>query len=271
MFNHKPHKNGLFPACTSSTNPDMQYYWIRDNYFIWKSGYYQKEIENAFRKIVIKHKPKIVALTEKGKIEHDWEFIHPRYDENLNEIPCEWGWKQLDTLYYLSKVLAGTKEGHLIDSVIMYLDTSGMGAGIWEDGDNSLNAYDLMLLTGQTQFALYEKTNLSHLIGLLEIGEDDSDIIERVIKELEGEWGVVRYKGDRWTGENFNADKEYEWCMGFAYLYKLTGEDRYIRKLDEIYERFGGIPESINPLTGEASCNTPLIWADALYWSIKND
>ena len=260
----------------------MKHYWLRDNFFIWKSGSYREEIAEAFKNIVQKHREKIEILIDKGHLDHDWEFIHPRYDENLNEVEGEWAWKQLDSLYYLRTVLFENlykDELDLIKKLHLTVDYDGMGASIWEDAQDGFQEYDYALLENDYFPLFYNEPNLSHLIALYERGFNKDTpiyfynrverIINRVQQELEGEWGVARYKGDKWTGEDFSANTEYQWCMGFAYLYYLTGEEKYIEKLDKIYDKFGAIPESINPETGEANCNTPLLWASALYHNIK--
>ena len=256
----------------------MKHYWLRDNFFLWKSGYYRDEIAEAFKNIVQKHREKIEILIDKGHLDHDWEFIHPRYDENLDEVEGEWAWKQLDSLYYLSKVLNynnETKEGLLIEKVMREVNFNGMGASIWEDADDTFHGYDYALMEYEIRPMLYEKPNLSHLVVVNEFTTTRSKLAEKIVdkvqEELEGEYGVARYKGDKWTGEDFSANTEYQWPMGFAYLYYLTGEEKYIEKLDKIYDKFGAIPESINPETGEANCNTPLLWASALYHNIKEN
>ena len=275
---YKPDSNGLFPACPKTSNSDMKHYWTRDNFFLWKCGYYREEIAEAFKNIVQKHREKIEILIDKGHLDHDWEFIHPRYDENLDEVEGEWAWKQLDSLYYLSKVLNynnETKEGLLIEKVMREVNFNGMGASIWEDADDTFHGYDYALMEYEIRPMLYEKPNLSHLVVVNEFTTTRSKLAEKIVNQvqdkLEGEWGVARYKGDKWTGEDFSANTEYQWCMGFAYLYYLTGDDKYIEKLDKIYDKFGAIPESINPENGEANCNTPLLWAEALYHNIKNN
>jgi len=293
LFPFQPSQNGLYPATTSKQNPDMQYFWIRDNYWIYKSGISQQSIGEAFATIVRKHEHKI-KCTINSRPCHEWEYIHPRYSENLEELDGEWGWIQNDCVGNLLEVL--TLEGFEDEAelVFRYIKENNLygveGYGFWEDEKKIHGSSLAALYRGVSCFQPQgwervkyqeqvmeimrgkERVDLQDLTVLwpVQVVNDDlrKQIVYRVQEEILGEYGVKRYKGDDWNGECFEGVVEPEWPIGLAYLYLITGEERFRSRLRELRDCFGCLPESF--IEGEPNCNKPLIWSEALFYKVMN-
>lgn len=131
------HKNGLFPAAVGpDTHPMMKNFWIRDNYYIYLAV--NEESKNrmihAFQNIVdyLKHLGKFDY-----KPTEDYMYIHPRYNENLKEIPGEWAWVQNDSVGNLLEVLADVGDRKRTKLIVDYLETieywNCPDSGFWEE------------------------------------------------------------------------------------------------------------------------------------------
>lgn len=144
-------KNGGYIASTGSHYRKM---WMRDtalevlpellaNPELYKQtfqtllDYYIKaqETYNKFYWLIVK----------KGENTYPYEYPHPRCDENLNEIPEEWGFIQMDVfgefLYglYLGesagiKILRGHKDSWIVTLIIDFLKS----VKYWEVEDNAI-------------------------------------------------------------------------------------------------------------------------------------
>ncbi len=291
----KPDENGLFPAAPNSSNNDMaNYYWLRDNYWIWRSGFYQEEIKEAFTKIVENISNKLAHHSRNQPVKN-YEFIHPRYNSYLEEAQGEWGRPQIDSIAYLLDVV---EKEDLIKKLLGYLSTLGVvrGYGPWEEPPKKLHPYSAKILYNVLErndfnyadaTILYEIQEYAFEIAKLHtrLYRDDLEIVmatavdktyptvfdvEPVINSLEGRYGLRRYLGDTWNGETHSTDTEWNWPLGLCFAYLATGNQRFIQKLDYIHFIYPeGLPEMINPVNGEANINTPLIWAEAMYAGIK--
>lgn len=72
-------ENGLFPAVPDGEK-GMDNYWIRDNYFVYKSlssEEMRQDIYEGFEKIVSNHEENILDSVENPP-EREWQHIHPR-------------------------------------------------------------------------------------------------------------------------------------------------------------------------------------------------
>lgn len=140
-FQHEPDDNGLFPAVDSTENPDMEKYWIRDNYWIWRAGYSQDSIAQAFNKIVQKHKYKIDYHCYREQPVRNYQHIHVRYDSDLSEVTGDWKHMQFDTLPYLIDMTNLDNQLKIID----YLNAVGVypGFGPWEEGRRKYHPFSL--------------------------------------------------------------------------------------------------------------------------------
>jgi len=285
-FNYTPDDNGLFPATTTSENPDMQHYWIRDNYWIWRSGYYTEEIAEAFRYIIGNHEHKIREAI-KTPPKEEWEHIHPRYDQDLMEIDGEWGWIQHDSVGNLLEVMVVHDHAYEANLLINYIRSTTPlitpGYGPWED-EKKRHSYSLACIwRGLYKAGLFEeakqykkdakllavqKKELEDLMAMVQLeakglAENAADIVET------GEYGVTRYESDNWTGEDFSAETEPEWPLGLCFMYMATGDNKYLNRLRDVEALFGAMPESV--INDKPNTNTPLIWTEAMYNGIERD
>lgn len=285
-FGHDPEENGLFPAVPDPENIDMSSYWIRDNYWVYRAGYNKEEIGKAFREIVRKHEGKIRDAI-KSPPEEEWQHIHPRYDSELEEADGEWAWIQHDSVANLLEVMV--EEGHDYEAnlLLKYLESVDpimlKGYGPWEDEKKS-HAYSLASVARALRGAgkisqAYdfrheaaeiirdEEVELAQLMAALQLNRED--LAEETAKEIEdegyvGDYGVIRYEGDKWTGDTFDdIMAEPEWCFGLYYMYKATEDDKYLKRMKKIVDEFGEVPESF--VDGAPNNNSPLIWAEALF------
>lgn len=288
----EPDENGLFPATPSSKNLDMsKYYWLRDNYWIYRSGYYRDSIKTAFNKIVDNISEKLEYHIVNEPPTASYQYIHPRYTSELNEVKGEWGRPQVDSIGYLLEVVEGEERKKLLYD---YLSSIGVqtGYGPWEEKPRKLHEYSLAVLfrgvyktefTGRysimdyIQYLLLTKKRLDSSLDLEKVMANavtpyyNQSTLEDMIQKLKGEYGLIRYPEDRWDGFTKSAGQTYEWPLGLAFAYLATGDKKYFNELEEIHENYDGIPESINPETGEPNVNQPLIWAEAMYHGIRQE
>lgn len=141
------HPNALFPAAVNSRSELMNNcFWIRDNYYIYLavSEDVKKKMLHGFQNIVD-------YLERLGKFKFkptkDYEYIHPRYDENLNEIKGEWGWIQNDSVGNLLEILSNAKDKERSKLLVDYLNTIEYWAcpdfGFWEEGLKQIRSSSL--------------------------------------------------------------------------------------------------------------------------------
>lgn len=287
-------QNGLYPAVPNPSNTDMNKFWIRDNYYIYKSEISKGEIGLGFKKIVEKHEDKI-RYHSKQTPNYEHEHIHPRYNEDLTEVSGEWAWVQQDSVGNLLEVL--TLEDHVKEAKLIYDYILNVGPvqdyGPWEEGTRTWHPASLASLhRGLTVFQerfnniatpkhheLVDEINkllcttvknyrpdLELLIVLwpqMQLSKELEPLIIRKVMSLVGTYGVRRWKHDHWTGNQWNQGTNPEWTFGLAFLYLVTGDERYLRRLQKIKKQYEKMPESF--IDGEPNDNSPLLWAEAMY------
>jgi GH15 family glucan-1,4-alpha-glucosidase len=98
--------------------------------------------------------------------------------------------------------------------------------------------------------------------------EQREDILNAVEKKLVRSKGVIRYSGDKYYSNGFEA----EWVFGFPWLaiiYKMLNNPEkyayYMKKTLESANAKGELPELYYGQTSEHNENSPLGWAQALY------
>ncbi|MFW6173234.1 MAG: glycoside hydrolase family 15 protein [Elusimicrobiota bacterium] len=284
----------LFPAVPGKGGM-MNRYWIRDNYYIYHaaSDETKERIYKGFEKIVKKHEDNIRAAVENPPKE-DYQHIHPVYNQDYNEIDGDWGFVQNDSVGNLLEVLArhNSPYAELIYDYLMAIEWwKCPDFGMWEEGPKRMHVGSLAAcIRGLEQYYKNDKVieaieKIDNIISNWKpdleflsilyprtkgfVDESSKKIIIELIKPLMGEWGVKRYIGDRWNGATRTAETEPEWPLGFCFLYEITGDDYYLKRLDTIKNTFGYIPESI--IDGKPNCNTPLNWAEFWFRKIHPD
>ncbi len=270
--------------------------WIRDNYWIYTScPQYRNQIFYGFESIVRKHESKILAAIESPP-EFEYEHIHPVYNKDLTEISGPWGFIQNDSVGNLLEVLAraGSKYSKLIyDYLIAIKFWECPDYGFWEETkeihpssiaacirglmeydyqsglkyENRPTEYDSAYKAMLKALPRIDLATLSLLYPRQLVNKSIKHRILSDVFKLEGEWGVKRYLGDKWTGESRTAETEPEWPLGFCFLYNITKEPEYLKKLDLIHDKFGYIPELM--IDGKPGVNNPLNWAEFMYRNIK--
>lgn len=296
-WDYKPLDSGLYPAVPGETEfEDMSSYsWIRDNAYIYYSGVDQKQIGEAFAEIVRKHEDKIRYHTEHPPDE-EWMHIHPRYNEELEEVPGEWGWIQQDSVGNLLEILSEQQHFEEAELVYNYLENVGLvpDYGMWEEGPRKMRPCShAAILRGLKAYPDSDPEFLQHVEQkMLESLEDyrpdlslltllwpkrlvDRDTEKQIMKKVQPlirENGVVRYHGDKWNGNGFIKGpiegNEAQWTFGLAYLYLITKDSTFLTRLEELREQAEGVlPEAF--VGGEPNPNTPLLWSEAMYQHCK--
>lgn len=292
-WKYEPDDNGLYPAVPDPENPDMKYYWIRDNYWIWKATR-EKSIPEAFAEIVDNHAVEI-RHTAMADDPADYHHIHPRYDENLEEIEGDWGWLQWDSVGNLLEVLSYATNSdeygdysREADIVANYIDSFDFHVipdhGMWEDGKDINPSSIAAVIRGFLEYGrsfehpkLVEwreqmirympQKNLSAATCLHLADEVIPPYMKRLqiqhLEDLERDHGLIRYPGDRWDGEKWREGEEPQWVIGLGFMYLLTGERKYWERLKKLKKEYGELPESF--IDGEPNGNQPLIWSEAMY------
>lgn len=144
----KQYRNNLFPAANSK-NTGYHRVWIRDNIYT-NLGL---ELENkdlalknihALLDIMLKNEYKIEWMIRQPYPKLKWRYIHPRYDEDGEELFEEWGNKQNDAIGALlwrigdlnkkTKVLRNKDDQKILQKMVYYLDA----IEYWHDEDNGM-------------------------------------------------------------------------------------------------------------------------------------
>ncbi|MFB6203605.1 MAG: glycoside hydrolase family 15 protein [Candidatus Nanohaloarchaea archaeon] len=298
---HEPDENGLYPATLNDENDDMQHYWIRDNYFIYRAiG--DERIPEAFAEIVDRHGEKIDAALEGDTVPAE-DPLHIKYGRDLEEVNDEWGHFQIDSYAQMLEVLAENdymdRAGKVHD-YISEIDRFHWDEGPWENDHREEYAYSHAQVAKALQtysekggnvpqeqidfhvekvHELAPQEDLHDLLILYDepdfVDEELRDEILMSVEPLVGPHGVKRFRGDRWSGiHHYEEDREEpQWNFGHLLMYQVTGEDRYLKRQRQIREEHGGIPESMEDHGGEyrGNVNTPLLWAEALYFEAERD
>ena len=243
------HENGLFPASIGSKNKLMnEYFWIRDNYYVYLAAdsLSKLKIIRAFQKIADYNK-KLEKFDYKPLA--DFNYIHPRYNKKLEEIPGGWAWVQNDSVGNLLEVLSQAKDKYYADKLVKYLATiefwSCPDSGFWEEGkelrSSSLAACLRGLESYENNFGDNRKTremlNKGYeslksilpnetptrksdlaLLSLIYPGELNHNIITKELKQkiienvipLVRDYGIIRYHGDKWNGADWSLGEGKE-------------------------------------------------------------
>jgi len=145
-------KNDLFPAAVGSKNKLMNdWFWIRDNYYLWLSGDVntKKRIGLAFQKFIDYN----VFL---GKFDSvpgaEYEYVHPLCTEGIQEITVDnpkqgWAFIQTDSYGNLLEVMSEIGDRRRVDIMANYLKTVSFwdlkDYGFWECGERVIHASSL--------------------------------------------------------------------------------------------------------------------------------
>ncbi len=225
------------------------------------------------------------------KITEEWAFVQNDAVGNLLEVLSEAKGKHHADKYHadkLAKYLAAIEFWNCPDS------------GFWEEGkelrSSSLAACLRGLESYRNNFGDNKKTremlnkgyeSLKNLLpnetparssdlallSLIYPGKLNHNIITKELKQkiienimpLVGDYGIIRYPGDKWDGINWSLGegKEMQWTMGLPWLYLCTGQKEYFEKAREIRIKYRTMPEGF--IDGEPNCTPFLIWSEAMY------
>ncbi len=248
--------NGLF-AAAPNRRTGYHRVWIRDNIYA-TLGLPDKEAEKtvfALLDILKKHSYKIDWMI-KQPTKESYRYIHPRYDENGNEILEPWGNKQNDAIGALlwrigdlekkGMVLRhGDKE--IIQKIVHYLQAieywNDADNGMWENAEemhaSSVGACLAGLITVQNivDVPLHLIAHGEHALRTMLPNESTTRHADfallsliwpyKVVTEQEKEMilknveeQLVREKGViRYSGDDYyNNGKEAEWPLGLIWL-----------------------------------------------------
>lgn len=254
------------------------------------------------------YKWKLEIHAKKAPVEW-FEHIHIRYSPEGKEINEHWMHNQFDAHANWGEVCLDAGRLDLAALMVDYLDTQKFhrkpAAGAWEDR-NTCDAYSLAScihflqrakkylpskarqvdymvrqavrrLYALLPYATVNKTVCLSLLGIIWpfdlAGPYKEDIINLVCSELEREpFGFIRYPGDTYDGEGFSRGRgtEVPWLLGDLFMAKIQpGKKKWMDRLNRAQQCFGCMPEAYLPETMKANRNTPLLWAEAMWSSIK--
>ncbi len=251
------YNTGLFAAAPNNKT-GYHRVWIRDN--IYATSHDDKQAVKtiqALLDILKKQSYKINWMIKQPQPKHSYRYIHPRYDENGNEIPEPWGNKQNDAIGALlwrigdldkkgiNVLRQGDKE--IVQKIVNYLQA----IEYWHDADNGMWENNEEVHASSVGACLAGLINVQHIVNvplhLIAHGEHalrtmlpkesmtkhaDFALLsliwpykvvtptekEHILKNVEEQ--LVREKGlIRNHGDDYyNNGKEAEWPMGFAWL-----------------------------------------------------
>ena len=285
LFNYQPAKNGLYPAVPFNTtkNKDMEGYWIRDNYWIWRTNIGNNKFGTAIKNIFDAYKD----LIKIGKV------FPVKYDKIPYIQIKEWSNFQLDAYANMLEVLAQHREKEKVKEMMKYVLKlyPKKESGIWEE-EKKYNPYSFACLARAfrkvDELDIFDSKALASrfeniALTLVKGGEPDLQNLllplmtkqffkhrQEIVAEtlpLMGEHGVKRYEGDRWSGVERDLESEPEWTLGYLamkhYMPMFPVAGGTVGEKAEGYEDLeNGVPESF--IDGEPNENQPLIWAEAL-------
>ena len=248
--------NGLFLAAPENYDK----VWIRDNVYIGL-GYEAAGMCSTVRGMY----HGLLDILHRYAWKIDWavwsppafeyEYIHPRYTMEGNEIPDPWGFKQHDAVgIFLYRVAVLEKSGisvlrdfqdrHLVQKLVWYLDRiqywRDPDSGMWEENvelhTSSIAAcvrgleelHGLVIipdgLIDRGRQALKEllpgeshskEVDMAQLSLVFPLGMNLPEIVDRVEEQLSRDRGVIRYHRD-WY--HHHPHGEAEWTMGAPWL-----------------------------------------------------
>jgi phosphorylase kinase alpha/beta subunit len=210
----------------------------------------------ALLDILKKHSYKIDWMIKQPSKE-GYRYIHPRYDENGNELPEEWGWKQNDAIGALlwktgdldkkRKFTWRPGDKEIVQKLVHYLQAieywHDADNGMWEEQEevhaSSIGACLAGLIAVQdiVEVPLHLIAHGEHALRTMLPKESSTKHVdlallsliwpykivtheerEQILKNVEEH--LVREKGAcRYLGDNYyNNGLEAEWPMGFAWL-----------------------------------------------------
>jgi GH15 family glucan-1,4-alpha-glucosidase len=252
--------NNLFLASKRNTNYNK--IWIRDNLYISlafeaiEDNFTTQQIFHSLLDIMLKFEWKIdYAINEKPT--EDYQFIHPLYTKNMEEIKESWGWKQNDAigglLFHIGmlndkcNIIRNEKDMNIIKKLAHYL----YSIKYWEDEDNGMweeNKEIHASSVGACTAGLCSIRNIIHVPdSLIKKGEEalnnllpnesktkNTDLsllsliypynivnntqTQEILKNIEE--NLIRNKGTiRYIGDNYYKENtEASWTMGFPWL-----------------------------------------------------
>ena len=184
--------NGLFSAA-SCAKTGYHRAWIRDNVYtalgLEASGN-KKEVIKAYRAlldILLKHEWKI-DLAIKQKPNYHFEYIHPRYELNGNEIYENWGNKQNDAigafLFKIGdleekgiKIIRNKKDLRILQKLVNYLKS----VEYWHDKDNGMWEENEEVHASSVGACIAGLKKIRKIIGI----EVENKLIEKGIETLD--------------------------------------------------------------------------------------
>ncbi len=260
--------NGLFLAAPCSKT-GYHRIWIRDNIYaaLGLENETAAQTVYALLEILKKHEYKIDWIIKQPHPKESYRYVHPRYDENGNELHEPWGNKQNDAigalLWKIGKLNLTLKENEkrIVQKLVDYLGAieywHDADNGMWEDHEevhaSSVGACLAGLLAVQNivnvplhliahgehalRTMLPRESVTKHVdLALLSLiwpykvvtQKEKEQILKNVEQELVREKGVIRHQGD-WY---YNNGKEAEWPLGLCWLaiiYKQLGQEHKYR------------------------------------------
>jgi len=255
--------SGLFKASSTTSKTGYDRIWIRDNLYISlafesiKDIKTLKQIYHGLLNIFLKYEYKIdCAIKEKPT--KDYEYIHPLYTLDLEEIKTGWGWKQNDSiglsLFKIGQlerkynIIRNENDFKIIKKLIKYLES----IKYWEDKDNGIWEEDKELhasSVGACIAGLKEISKLTtvpkELISKGELSlrsilpkESNSKDIDLALLSLIYPYNIINIKTKKEILHNmekylvrkngiirYQNDKYYNknnteasWCMGFPWI-----------------------------------------------------
>lgn len=289
--------------------------WLRDNVYVGLAleaagqWHVAKSVYQGLLDIIHRHSWKIDWIIEYGKPSHAYEYIHPRYHPNGDEIWEPWGNKQHDALGDLLwriavlenagvSILRDDQDLELLKKLVSYLTIvkywHDPDSGIWEEGEEvhassvaactrAIEALSCLMpipdgLAERGQQTLEKllpheshsrHCDLALLSLVWPLGFQREDVLVAVEQTLLREHGVIRYQGD-WYHRNCT---EAEWPMGLPWLglcwFSLGDRIRARRYLD-LTERFYQGGYLPECYSAGYPCeHTPLVWAHALTLALR--
>lgn len=255
------HQNFLFSAAPNAKT-GYNRVWIRDNIYTLFGFEAHGDFATATKTvyalldILKKHSYKIEWMIKQPQNKDGYRYIHPRYDENGNELSEPWGWKQNDAIGALlwkigtldKKGKFQWKEGdkEIVQKLVDYLCAieywHDADNGMWEEAEEvhassvgaclaGLLAVDHIvhvplhliahgehaLRTLLPRESITKETDLALLSLIWPYNIVTNQEKELILKNVEE---LVREKGViRYEGDLYYSNgREAEWTMGFPWL-----------------------------------------------------
>ncbi len=249
-------------AAAPNTRTGYNRVWIRDNIYALFGFEARGDLTTSTKTvhslldILKKHSYKIDWMIKQPLPKDGHRYIHPRYDENGNELSEPWGWKQNDAIGALLWKIgtldkkgkfawrAGDKE--IVQKIVVYLQAieywHDSDNGMWEEAEevhaSSIGAClaGLLAIDHIVHVPLHLIAHGEHALRTLLPRESitkETDLAllsliwpynivtpqerELILKNVEE---LVREKGlIRYVGDQYYSNgREAEWTMGFPWL-----------------------------------------------------